>query len=129
MINHKLEDAHMKKKNAKAATKRGVVSAPGCSAISESQISEWAERHNFNGSPTDLRCAFEDAATLHPLFAYESISEVEEILGAKVGNQFRQGFEMGRVTMGQLRKLCTVSGGELSAQNPKCTGPEGNDAP
>jgi hypothetical protein len=33
MINHKLEDAHMKKKNAKAATKRGVVSAPGCSAV------------------------------------------------------------------------------------------------
>ena len=56
----------MKLKKDGAATKRGVVSAIGCSAVSDSQVLEWAERHNFNGSLTDLRCAFEDAATLVP---------------------------------------------------------------
>jgi hypothetical protein len=29
------------------------------------QAREWAERHDINLSPTDLLCAFEDAATLH----------------------------------------------------------------
>ena len=35
-----------------------------CSAISDAQVSEWADRHAFQGTATDLRCAFEDAATL-----------------------------------------------------------------
>ena len=33
MINHKLEEKEMKSKKTKAAPKRGVVSAPGCSAV------------------------------------------------------------------------------------------------
>lgn len=44
----------------------GPSSAIGCSAVYDSQVLEWAERHNFNGSLTDLRCAFEDAVTLVP---------------------------------------------------------------
>jgi hypothetical protein len=29
------------------------------------EVAEWAERHDLRGSATDLRCAFEDAQTLH----------------------------------------------------------------
>ena len=29
------------------------------------QISEWANRHDFKGTITDLRCAFEDAQTVY----------------------------------------------------------------
>jgi hypothetical protein len=29
------------------------------------EVAEWAERHDLRGSATDLRCAFEDAASLH----------------------------------------------------------------
>jgi hypothetical protein len=31
----------------------------------DADVAEWAERHDLRGSATDLRCAFEDAQTLH----------------------------------------------------------------
>ena len=34
--------------------------------LTDSQIMEWADRHNFQGSLRDLRCAFEDAKSLKP---------------------------------------------------------------
>jgi hypothetical protein len=45
-------------------TARGVkVDAPRKPTAAE--VAEWAERHDLRGSATDLRCAFEDAQTLH----------------------------------------------------------------
>lgn len=38
----------------------------GRGQCNDAQIAEWAERHDLKGSPTDLRCAFDDAATLTP---------------------------------------------------------------
>jgi hypothetical protein len=32
--------------------------------VAEKAIAEWAARHDIQGSPTDLRCMFEDAASL-----------------------------------------------------------------
>jgi hypothetical protein len=42
----------------------GVTPAVPSEATNE-EIAEWAERHDLRGSATDLRCAFEDAASLH----------------------------------------------------------------
>lgn len=64
-IGPRAKEEAMKRASSKA--KRQVVgrSVPTCcSAISDAQVSEWADRHAFQGTATDLRCAFEDAATL-----------------------------------------------------------------
>jgi hypothetical protein len=32
---------------------------------SDAEVAQWAERHDLRGSAMDLRCAFEDAQTVH----------------------------------------------------------------
>ena len=43
--------------------------------VSEKEIAEWAERHDIQGTPTDLRCMFEDAASLFTPPAQPAIEE------------------------------------------------------
>jgi hypothetical protein len=47
----------------------------------DTEIAEWAERHDLRGSATDLRCAFEDAQTLHMADGVDSVDG-----GQKNGN-------------------------------------------
>ena len=38
----------------------------GDSRATDAQVMEWAERHDLNRTPDELRCIFDDAATLTP---------------------------------------------------------------
>ena len=48
-----------------------------------------------------------------PEYAYKSIEEYEEIIGAKVSNTFRFGWTMARTTMEHLGQLAKNSGGVM----------------
>jgi hypothetical protein len=47
-------------------------------------------------------------------YAYETIEEYEEILGAKVNTAFRMGWDMSRTKMKHLRLLAERSGGTMT---------------
>ena len=54
----------MSKNKASTARWKARSAPPHGSAFSDSDIAAWADRHNIQGSPSQLRHAFEDARTL-----------------------------------------------------------------
>ena len=53
----------------------GVMAAPAPRKATNAEVAEWAERHDLRGSATDLRAAFEDAASLHLTYGVDLPAE------------------------------------------------------
>ena len=52
-----------------------------------------------------------------PEYAYATLEEYESIVGFKVNDAFRTGWQMARTTMPMLRGLCSRSGGRMEEPN------------
>jgi len=71
-------------------TIKQALAAPVQEPVGEKEISAWAERHDIQGTPTDLRSMFEDAASFTTPPAAQPASEADMQVYRSIADNYRK---------------------------------------